>query len=291
MADYNPSMLNAAIAAVVGSSESVSGTHTNTRPAAFLLRAKTIWLSDIHLGSRHCKVDFLLEFLNQIHCDTLYLVGDIVDMWAMKRRFRWPVEHYQVLLKFYELASRGVRVIYVPGNHDDPMRRFCGETFGPVEIAHECIHIAPGGKRYLVMHGDAMDAHINHSWLIKLIGDHGYELLLVINRWSNRLRKWFGGSYFSLAGSIKSNLKGARKAIERYEREAIEEARRRGFDGVVCGHIHHPALRDENGFYYANTGDWIESCTALCEDHHGQLRLLHFSDNVRWQEAAVMAPI
>ncbi len=255
----------------------------SARPTGHLIRAKTLWLSDIHLGYRDCKVDYLLQFLDQLHCETLYLVGDIIDLWSMKRRFYWPAKHYQVMLKFYELAAKGTRVIYVPGNHDEPMRRFHGELFGPIEIIEECEHVTPDGKRLLVMHGDAMDAYINHSWLTRIIGDHGYELLLFINRWSNRLRKWMGRPYFSLAGLIKSNIKGAKQAIETYEREALAEAKRRGFDGVVCGHIHYPALREESGLRYANCGDWIENCTALVEDHQGTMRLLHFSDKVKWQ--------
>ena len=248
-----------------------------------LISARTLWISDIHLGFRDSKVDYLLDFLDHIHCDTLYLVGDIVDLWSLKRRFCWPAKHYQVMLKFYELAARGVRVVYVPGNHDVPMRRFDGELFGPIEIAEECEHTTPDGKRLLVMHGDTMDAHINHSWLKRMIGDHGYELLLFINRWSERIRKYIGRPYFSLAGLIKSNIKGAKAAIETYEREALAEAKRRGFDGVVCGHIHYPALREENGLRYANCGDWIENCTALVEDHQGTMRLLHYSDKIEWR--------
>lgn len=253
------------------------------QPTGHLIRAKTLWLSDIHLGFRDSKVEYLLALLNNTHCDTLYLVGDIVDFWAMKRRFCWPTQHYQVMLKFYEMAAKGVRVVYVPGNHDDPMRRFDGELFGPVEIAEECEHLTADGKRLLVMHGDAMDAYVNHSWLTRVVGDHGYDLLLFINRWSNRMRKWMGRPYFSLAGLIKSNIKGAKAAIETYEREALNEARRRGFDGVVCGHIHSPALREEAGLRYANCGDWVENCTALVEDHQGTMRLLHYSDKIHWQ--------
>ncbi|PUA28633.1 MAG: UDP-2,3-diacylglucosamine hydrolase [Cellvibrio sp. 79] len=248
------------------------------------MNARTVWISDIHLGFRDCKADYLLDFLDKIHCDTLYLVGDIVDLWSLQRRFCWPKKHYQVMLKFYELAARGVRVVYVPGNHDDPIRHFCGQLFGPIEIAHEHEYLTADGKRLLIMHGDAMDAYINHSWLTRVIGDHGYELLLFINRWSDRLRKLVGRPYFSLAGLIKSNIKGAKAAIETYEREAIGEAKRRGYDGVVCGHIHYPALREENGLRYANCGDWIENCTALVEDHQGVMRLLHHSDQIAWQE-------
>ena len=249
-----------------------------------LIHGRTIWISDIHLGYRDCKADYLLDFLHHIHCDTLYLVGDIVDLWSLKRRFCWPQKHYQVMLKFYELAAKGVRVIYVPGNHDEPIRRFCGQLFGPIEIAFEHEYITADGKRLLIMHGDAMDAYINLSWLTRFWGNIGYDLLLFINRWTNKLRKWVGRPYFSLAGLIKSNIKGAKAAIETYQHEAIGEAKRRGFDGVVCGHIHYPALFEAEGLRYANCGDWIENCTALVEDYQGTMRLLHYSDKMSWQE-------
>lgn len=271
--------------AVVASRPSTANSDVNNpKPARHLINARTVWISDIHLGFRDCKADYLLDFLNNIHCDTLYLVGDIVDLWSLKRRFCWPQKHYQVMLKFYELAAQGVRVVYVPGNHDDPIRHFSGQLFGPIEIAQEHEYVTADGKRLLIMHGDAMDAYINHSWLKQLMGDHGYELLLFINRWTDRVRKLFGRPYFSLAGLIKSNIKGATAAIATYEKEALAEAKRRGYDGVVCGHIHYPALREEGGLRYANCGDWIENCTALVEDHQGTMRLLHHSDKIYWQE-------
>lgn len=153
-----------------------------------------------------------------------------------------------------------------------------------MEIALEQVYTTASGKRMLVMHGDAMDAYINLSWLTRFCGDIGYNLLLFINRWTNRLRKLIGRPYFSLAGLIKSNIKGAKAAIDIYQNEAMEEARRRGYDGVICGHIHYPALLEKNGICYANTGDWIENCTALVEDHQGQMRLLHYSDQLEWQK-------
>jgi len=261
---------------------STKADRTNNTPT--IISGKTVWISDIHLGSRDCKADYLLQFLQDLHCETLYLVGDIVDLWAMKRRFRWPAKHQQIMMKFYELASKGMKVIYVPGNHDEPMRRFVGDFFGPIEIVEECVHKQPDGKRLLIMHGDAMDAHIQLSWLKQLIGDHGYDLLLFINRWSNRFRRWFDMPYFSLASVIKNNIKGAKAAITTYESHALNEAKRRGFDGVVCGHIHHAELRNEDGCMYANCGDWVESCTALIEDYQGNMRLLHYSDTVEWKE-------
>lgn len=268
-------------------SESLSSSDLSPK-ISNIISGKTVWISDIHLGSRDCKADYLLQFLDELRCETLYLVGDIVDLWAMKRRFRWPAKHHQILMKFYELAAKGMRVIYVPGNHDHPIRRFVGDCFGPIEIMEESVYLRSDGKRFLVMHGDAMDAHIQLSWLTRLIGDHGYELLLFINRWSNRIRRLFGQPYFSLASLIKTNIKGAKAAIDTYEVHALDEAKRRGYDGVICGHIHHAELRDERGFIYANCGDWVESCTALIEDHQGQLRLLHYSDRVKWKEQSAV---
>lgn len=250
-----------------------------------LIKGRTVWISDIHLGSRDCKAEYLLKFLDNISCDTLYLVGDIIDMWAMKKKFRWPQQHYNVMLKLYDLANTGTRVIYVPGNHDEPMRRFTGNLFGPIEIIEEHEYTCANGKRYLIMHGDAMDAYINLSHITRFFGDIGYGLLLFINRWANRWRKLMRRPYFSLAGMIKNNIKGAKHAIETYQKEASDEARRRGFDGVICGHIHYPDMCEENGIRYCNTGDWIENCTAIVEDFSGEMRLLHYSDQVQWQEA------
>lgn len=254
------------------------------------ISGKTIWISDLHLGYRDCKAQYLLNFLDQIHCETLYLVGDVVDFWALSKRLWWPPEHYQVMLKLYELAGRGIRVIYVPGNHDEPIRHFAGELFGPIEVRLEHEYLGADGKRWLIMHGDAMDAYINLNWITRFGGDLAYGALLMLNRWSNRFRRWCGRPYFSLSGLIKSNIGRARQAIETYESEAMDEARRRGFDGVICGHIHAPALFEREGIRYANTGDWIESCTALLEDAQGQMQLLHYSDQLQWQQAQAQAP-
>lgn len=249
------------------------------------INARTVWISDVHLGYKDCKAEYLLGFLNSLNCDTLYLVGDIVDLWSMKRRFCWPEKHYQVLLKLVDIAEKGTRVIYIPGNHDDPLRRFDGQVFGAIEVALELEHITADGRRLLVMHGDAMDAYMNFSWLNKIFGDLAYDLLLFINRYSNKIRALFGKPYFSLAHFIKQNLSGARQAIERYENLALNEAIQRGYNGVICGHIHAPTLFERDGFEYANTGDWVENCTALTEDYSGRLQLLHYSDRLVWGDA------
>ncbi|WP_045855662.1 UDP-2,3-diacylglucosamine diphosphatase [Teredinibacter purpureus] len=248
------------------------------------IRARTVWISDIHLGFKDCKADYLYSFLSSLNCDTLYLVGDIVDLWSLKKKIFWPQEHYHILLKLYELADNGTRVIYIPGNHDDPLRRFDGQKFGPIEIMHEHTYQTATGKTFWILHGDAMDTYMQYDWITQFTGDIAYNFLLFLNRWGNRFRRLFGMPYFSLAGQIKSNVQGARKAIERYKNQCIHEARAQGYDGVICGHIHSSDLDTRNNFTYANTGDWIESCTALTEDYSGQLRLLHFADKVEWQE-------
>jgi len=249
------------------------------------LSVRTVWISDIHLGFKDCKADYLYKFLSTLQCDTLYLVGDIVDLWSLKKRIYWPPEHYNILLKLYELADNGTRVIYIPGNHDDPIRHFDGHKFGPIEIFHEKEHKTASGEMLWVLHGDVMDGYMQHSWLTRLTGDIAYCLLLFLNRWGNRIRHWFGRPYFSLAGQIKNNVHGARAAILRYKNQCIEEAKRQGYDGVVCGHIHCADLDTTNNFIYANTGDWVESCTALTEDYSGNLKLLHYIGNLERQES------
>ena len=250
-----------------------------------LINARTIFISDVHLGFKDCKADYLYQFLSSIKCETLYLVGDIVDLWSLKRRLFWPEEHYRILLKLYELADQGTRVIYVPGNHDDPLRRFDGQHFGPIEIIHEHEFKTAKDKRFLIMHGDAMDAYMKHTWLTKWAGDLAYDFLLFLNRWSNRLRKVSGRPFYSLAGQVKDNIRGAKHAINRYKTECKAEAKRRGFDGVICGHIHYPEYDDTTDVVYANTGDWIENCSALIEDFSGELKLLHFSDRLEWKSS------
>jgi len=248
------------------------------------LSARTVWISDVHLGFKDCKADYLYNFLSSLHCETLYLVGDIVDLWSLNKKLFWPTEHYHILLKLYELAEKGTRVVYIPGNHDDPMRRFTGDKFGPIEIQQDAVFESADGKKYWILHGDAIEAHIDFSWLTRFIGDIGYYALLSLNRWSNRIRRVMGKPYFSLSGQIKNNIKGAREAIQRYKDQCISQARRHGYDGIICGHIHCADLDVQDDFVYANTGDWVESCTALTEDYAGQLQLLHFVDKVEWRE-------
>ncbi|WP_137166382.1 UDP-2,3-diacylglucosamine diphosphatase [Salinimonas lutimaris] len=241
---------------------------------------KTLWLSDLHLGNRDCKADYLLHFLNNISVDTLYLVGDIVDMWEMSRQFRWPEAHNKVMHKLMAMSNEGTRVVYLPGNHDAPVQSYSGMAFGDIEIERELIHITSQGKKYLVLHGDQFDADVTlgkfHAWM----GDKAYDLLLFLNRWFNRFRHWRKREYWSLAGYIKRHIKGANEAIERYRAACCKRAADLQLDGVICGHIHHPESSMVNGIHYINDGDWVENCSALAEDSQGNLSLIHYLQEI-----------
>ncbi|MEW9798730.1 UDP-2,3-diacylglucosamine diphosphatase [Alteromonas sp. CYL-A6] len=241
-------------------------------------RYRSLWLSDIHLGNKDCKADFLLSFLATVEVDALYLVGDIVDMWEMQRQFRWPDAHNQVMHTLMKMSHEGTRIVYLPGNHDAPLQTYSGMSFGDIEFERELIHTTAAGKRYLVLHGDQFDADVTlgrfHAWM----GDKAYDLLLFVNRWYNRLRQLQKRDYFSLAGYIKQHIKGANAAIARYRQACCRRAAELGLDGVICGHIHHPQSTMEDGIHYINDGDWIENCSALCETPDGTLELVYFHD-------------
>lgn len=238
------------------------------------LAVRTVWLSDLHLGSKDCQADYLQDFLRRVECETLYLLGDIVDLWAMRRRFLWPAAHQEVLRLIMHKARHGTRVVYIPGNHDEAVREFIGQCFAQVEIAGEACHTTADGRRLLLLHGDVLDVERHLGFVSRFAGDAAYDLLMWLHRWANRARKWMKLPYLQLASSIKGRIGYARAAIAVFRRAALAEARRRGFDGVVCGHIHHSEIVEENGLVYCNDGDWIESCTALIEDSCGVLKVL-----------------
>ncbi len=243
------------------------------------IMVRTVWISDIHLGYRDCKAEFLLDFLERVECETLYLVGDIIDIWSLSRSFHWPPAHNQVLRTLLKKARDGVNVIYIPGNHDRVFRDYIGESFGAVSICENHIHEMLDGKKLLVMHGDELDDVIRFSRFTRIVGDIAYDFLLFLNRTANHLRKRFGYSYWSLAGYIKTRINNAAQAINYFEESILHWAQQQGMDGVVCGHIHHPNIRMENGLLYCNDGDWIENCTALVETRDGKLEILHWSDS------------
>lgn len=239
---------------------------------------RTIFLSDIHLGTRGCQADRLLDFLKNHTCDRLYLVGDIVDGWRMKSQLFWPQSHTNVLRRFLTLTKRGTEVIYVTGNHDEFLRGFAGLMLGGIALKNEAVHRTADGRELLVTHGDQFDACVRNRRWLALLGDRAYEACQKLNVVLNALRKPLGYGHWSLADYLKRRVKNAISYVGSYELAAASEARRRGFDGIVCGHIHHPALRTLEGLAYCNTGDWVDSCTALVEDAHGRLSLLSFAD-------------
>jgi len=239
---------------------------------------RTIWLSDIHLGTPGCKAEFLLDFLKHNESDELYLVGDIVDGWRLKRSWYWNQSHNDVVQKLLRKARKGTRVVYVPGNHDEMLREYLDLHFGGVHVIGEAIHTTADGRRLLVIHGDAFDGIVRYARWLAFLGDHAYSLALWINGWFNRARRALGLPYWSLSAWLKHKVKNAVKYIDDFEVALAGEARRRGLDGVVCGHIHKAEIRDIDGIAYLNDGDWVESCTALVEDWDGTLRILHWAD-------------
>ena len=239
-------------------------------------RHRTIWLSDIHLGSRDCRIELLLDFLERNSCEQLYLVGDIVDVKRLRRSFFWPKSHTDALQRILAMARAGTRVVFVPGNHDDDFRAFAGSPLGPVEVKRQAVHRTADGRRLLVLHGDEFDSALRCSALASLIGCAAYGLLLGLNRASHRINSLFGRPYWSLAQAVKMRIGKAARYVERFESACLQAAREAGVDGVVCGHIHRAALIEREGLLYCNDGDWVESCTALIESARGELSLVHW---------------
>jgi UDP-2,3-diacylglucosamine pyrophosphatase LpxH len=243
-------------------------------------RYRTAFISDIHLGTRGCKAEFLLDFLREIEVEQLYLVGDIIDCWRLRRSWYWPQTHNDVVQKLLRKARKGTRVVYIPGNHDEPLRDYTDMQFGGVVVVAEAIHTTADGRRLLVLHGDEFDGIVKYARWLALLGDWAYRTMLHLNHWFNLARRTFGYPYWSLSAWLKQRVKDAVKYIDDYERAVAEEARRRGVDGVVCGHIHKAEIRRIGGLLYCNDGDWVESCTALVEHADGRLEIL------RWTERA-----
>lgn len=250
--------------------------HSSTR------KYRSVWLSDIHLGNRGCKADFLLHFLHSVECENLFLVGDIIDMWSMRRKgFYWPQKHNNVVRSILGKSKHGTRVIYIPGNHDEDFREFDGTVFGNVEIHNRYIHMTADNKRLLMLHGDEFDSVIRCSKLVGYLGDTAYDFLLYLNRWLNVFRRKLGFPYWSISAYLKHKVKNAVNVISKFEQAVAYEARRSNVDGLVCGHIHHAEIRNIDGVLYCNDGDWVESCTAMVEHEDGKLEILHWSDEVR----------
>lgn len=240
-------------------------------------RHRTIFISDTHLGTRGCKAELLADFLAHNDCETLYLVGDIIDGWRLKQRWYWPEAHSRVIHEILRKIDMGTRVIFVPGNHDEAFRPFCGRSIAGIEIAHDIVHETANGKRLLIIHGDHFDGVIAYAKWLALLGDWAYGVALELNEMWSSLRRLFGLSYWSLSAYLKQKVKDAVEYICRFEDAVARETRARGLDGVVCGHIHHAAIKDIGGILYLNDGDWVESCTALVEDARGHMEILHWT--------------
>jgi len=241
------------------------------------LRYRTIFLSDLHLGSNGCQARELSAFLKSVRCETLYLVGDVIDMWRLKSKWYWPGKHNRVISRILKMARKGTRVVYIPGNHDEGARQYAGLNFGGVEVMLDAEHVTADGRRLYISHGDQFDMVVKHAKALSMLGSASYELLLRINRHYNRIRKIFGMNYWSLSQFLKLKVKSACTYISKFEDALTDEAKRKGFDGVVCGHIHKAEIRSDarhEGMMYYNCGDWVESCTALVEDFDGSIRLL-----------------
>jgi UDP-2,3-diacylglucosamine pyrophosphatase LpxH len=237
---------------------------------------RALFISDVHLGSKGCQAEALAEFLKFHHAPVIYLVGDIVDGWRLKKRHFWPQSHTDVIRRLFTKAKRGSRIVYVTGNHDDFLRRYSGIHFGNIELCDEVVHETLSGKKLWVLHGDAYDGVVTcHKWLA-LLGDWAYESMLHVNRWYNKLRQYWGFGYWSLSAYLKHRVKRAVMYIHEYEHLLMRDAHKAGLDGVVCGHIHHAEIRQTEQGWYGNCGDWVESCTALVEHEDGRMALLRY---------------
>lgn len=242
---------------------------------------RSIFISDIHLGTKHCKADYLCEFLKYNDCEKLYLVGDIIDGWKLRKKFYWPQSHSNVIRRVLTKAKRHTRIYYVLGNHDEELRKWITDyklKFGKIRIVNEVIHESADNRLYLVTHGDMFDGITRLAPWITWMGDNAYHFVLWINTWYNRIRKWMGLKYWSMSKFLKHNVKKAVDFVFEFEKNITNYCRKRGYDGVICGHIHTPEIKDIDGVTYMNDGDWVESCTALVEHHDGRFELIHWKD-------------
>ena len=246
---------------------------------------RTIWISDVHLGTRGCNAAMLIDFLDHVDSEKMYLVGDIIDGWALRKRFYWPSAHNDIVWRVLKRARRGTDVVYIPGNHDEMFRQFTGLDFGGVRIKRQDIHETADGRRLLVLHGDEFDAiTLSHRWLAHL-GDAAYEAMMALNRWLNHVRRAFDLPYWSLSKYAKQKVKNAVSFISKFEEVVAHEAAHRNIDGVVAGHIHKAEMREIHGVRYYNDGDWVEGCTALVEHYDGTMEILHWAEEMAARDA------
>lgn len=244
---------------------------------------RTLFISDVHLGTRGCQADLLLDFLRHYDAETIYLIGDIIDGWRLRRNWYWPQSHNDVAQKLLRKARKGARVVYVPGNHDEFLRGYLGTHFGGIEVRNTDVHLTADGRRLLVIHGDQFDVVVRHARWLAFFGDWAYATALNINTFLNMARRRFGFSYWSLSAWAKQRVKNAVNFIGKFEEALAREARENAIDGVICGHIHYAAMHSDFGIAYYNCGDWVESCTALVEHHDGRFEI------IRWTDATAQA--
>jgi UDP-2,3-diacylglucosamine pyrophosphatase LpxH len=240
-------------------------------------RYRALFISDIHLGTKACQAEFFLDFLKHSDADTYYLVGDVVDFWRVSRRAHWPQAQNDVIQKLLRKVRKGARIVYIPGNHDEALRSYCGATFGGIELVRKTIHRTADGRRFLIIHGDEFDVVVRYAKWLAFLGDHAYVLALGINTHFNWIRRKLDLPYWSLSAYLKHRVKRAVNYIGEFEAALAQEARRNGADGVICGHIHHAAMREIEGILYINTGDWVESCTAVGETQDGKLEIIRWA--------------
>lgn len=247
-------------------------------------RYRTIWISDIHLGTKGCNTELLIDFLDSVDSETMYLVGDIIDGWRLKKKFYWPDAHNDIVWRILKRAKRGTRIVYIPGNHDEMFRQFTGLNFGGIEIRRAAFHDTADGRRLMVLHGDEFDAvMLSHRWLA-FVGDALYHVMMGVNRWVNALRRKLDLPYWSLSKMAKHKVKNAVEFIGKYEEVVARAAAERGVDGVVCGHIHTAEHRMIGETEYWNDGDWVEGCNALVEHEDGRMEILHWPEEVARRE-------
>jgi len=250
-------------------------------------RYRTIWISDVHLGTKGCNAELLIDFLDSVDSETMYLVGDIIDGWRLKKKFYWPASHNDIVWRILKRAKRGTRIVYIPGNHDEMFRQFTGLNFGGVEIRRAAFHYTADGRRLMVLHGDEFDGvMLAHRWLA-FVGDALYHLSMALSHRVNAVRRRLGLPYWSLSKMAKHKVKNAVEFISRYEEIVTRAAAQRGVDGVVCGHIHTAEFRLFDSVEYWNDGDWVEGCNALVEHFDGRMEILHWPDEM----AKRLAPV
>lgn len=251
---------------------------------------RTIFISDVHLGTRTCQADLLSEFLRDNDADTYYLVGDIVDFWRIRRGAVWPKSHSEVLQKLLVRAQNGARVVFIPGNHDEGLRAYCGSKFGNVEIERDAVFETATGKRYLVAHGDEFDVVMQKARWLAIVGDWAYQFAIMLNWPVNLGRRLFGREYWSLSAYLKGRVKSAVNVMGDYESALSAEATKRDVDGVICGHIHRAASKQIADIHYVNTGDWMESATAFVECQDGSLEMIRWLEQPASDASELPAP-